>query len=468
MPLHPYLRPAYCFLLLALGMLAPALRAQTLANLVSVTRNSAATLRVGDTVNYTVVIAPGSSAVTSVTLYCSGLSWEKTIVQTSPASNSVQMTAVTDATWLNSLSTGAVPADYITSVEIRHASGTRSRFFNDGSRVDTAQFVVSGTHTASFANTGFRMEYGPNAPWVTTQPASQTVAPGASVTFSFRTSSTAFLRYQWQKNQAPISGATSATYTIARVTTADAGRYRVYITSSEGIVTSEEAVLTVSTAPAATAPAITTQPASLAISAGASATFNVAASGTAPLSYQWRKNGVAISGATSASYSINAASAGDAATYTVVVSNSAGSVTSQDATLTVTTPGKVKNISVRIVVPDGGLLTAGFVLDSPKKMLVRAVGASLAQFGVPAATTMADPSITVYNSAGAVVAQNDNFTSSATLNAATSGVGAFGLSSAKDAALLIDLPAGAFTLQLRATDGKGGDCLVEAYDADGL
>jgi hypothetical protein len=88
------------------------------------------------------------------------------------------------------------------------------------------------------------------------------------------------------------------------------------------------------------APSILTQPASQTINAGQTATFFVTASGTAPLSYQWQKNGVAISGAISASYTTPAETAG--AQFVVVVSNSAGSATSNVATLTVNTvPGAI-------------------------------------------------------------------------------------------------------------------------------
>jgi len=84
------------------------------------------------------------------------------------------------------------------------------------------------------------------------------------------------------------------------------------------------------------APAITTQPSNQSVSAGQSATFGVKASGT-PLAYQWRRNGTAISGATSANFVTAAAvQADDGARFSVVVSNSAGSATSADATLTVT------------------------------------------------------------------------------------------------------------------------------------
>jgi hypothetical protein len=87
-----------------------------------------------------------------------------------------------------------------------------------------------------------------------------------------------------------------------------------------------------------TAPAITTQPANQSVTAPATATFSVVASGTAPLSYQWQMNNSNISGATSASYTTPAtSSADDGETFDVVVTNSAGSATSNTATLSVST-----------------------------------------------------------------------------------------------------------------------------------
>src|SRR5262245_27083109 len=87
----------------------------------------------------------------------------------------------------------------------------------------------------------------------------------------------------------------------------------------------------------ATAPAITTQPGNASVTVGGPATFTVAASGSDPLSYQWQKNGSAISGATGASYTTPAASTADNGTmFSVVVTNTAGSATSNNAQLTVT------------------------------------------------------------------------------------------------------------------------------------
>lgn len=89
------------------------------------------------------------------------------------------------------------------------------------------------------------------------------------------------------------------------------------------------------TTDSAAAPAIATQPASVSVTAAASASFTVSATGGGTLAYQWRKGGSAIGGATAATYTIVATTAADAGSYDVVVSNSAGSVTSAAATLTV-------------------------------------------------------------------------------------------------------------------------------------
>jgi hypothetical protein len=83
------------------------------------------------------------------------------------------------------------------------------------------------------------------------------------------------------------------------------------------------------------APEITTQPASQLVSAGASVTFKVVATGTAPLQYQWRRNADNIPGATSDTLALDAVQEANAGTYTVVVKNAGGTATSLGAVLTV-------------------------------------------------------------------------------------------------------------------------------------
>src|SRR5437899_6493880 len=95
------------------------------------------------------------------------------------------------------------------------------------------------------------------------------------------------------------------------------------------------------------APSITTQPTNRTVTAGQTATLSVSATGTAPLSYQWQKNGMAISGATSNVYTTPPATSSDnGAQFTVVISNTAGSLTSDAATLTVNPPAAPGTINV--------------------------------------------------------------------------------------------------------------------------
>jgi Immunoglobulin domain/CARDB len=164
----------------------------------------------------------------------------------------------------------------------------------------------------------------------TAQAAAQTATAGQAVTFSVSADGTSPFSYQWYKNSVAISGATSSSYTLSACAACDTGTYYVVVSNLAGSTTSDNAVLTVNTAPA-----ITTQPTNQAATVGASVTFTAAASGTPAPTYQWQKNGVNISGATNASYTIASVAATDDATYTVVATNSAGSAISSSATLTV-------------------------------------------------------------------------------------------------------------------------------------
>jgi len=150
---------------------------------------------------------------------------------------------------------------------------------------------------ANVTGLNFTASAAPVAPSITTQPASQTVTAGQTGSFSVAATGTAPFTYQWQKNGVAISGATSSSYTTPATTTSDNGaQFAVVVSNTAGSVTSSAAILTVNAAPVA--PSITAQPASQAVTAGQTASFSVAATGTAPLTYQWQKNRVAITGAT--------------------------------------------------------------------------------------------------------------------------------------------------------------------------
>jgi hypothetical protein len=180
----------------------------------------------------------------------------------------------------------------------------------------------------------------PGAPQITTQPASQTVNAGQTATFTVVASGAA-LTYQWKKSGATIAGATSASYTTPVAASTDNGAvFTVVVTNSAGTATSNGATLTVNSAPQ-----ITTQPASRTVTVGQTATFTVVASGNPAPTYQWKKGGTAISGATSASYTTPATVIGDnGTTFTVVITNTLGSTTSNAATLTVTAAATGTNV----------------------------------------------------------------------------------------------------------------------------
>ncbi len=176
------------------------------------------------------------------------------------------------------------------------------------------------------------------APEILAQPSDQTITSGQSATFSVTASGTAPLAYQWQKNGAPISGATAASYHTPATTAADSGAsFAVVVTNSAGSTISSSAKLTVTeSGGGAVAPSITAQPADQSVKSGQTATFSVSANGTAPLTYQWLRSGLPISGATSASYTTAAVGPYESgATFAVTVKNSAGSVTSRAAKLSV-------------------------------------------------------------------------------------------------------------------------------------
>jgi len=130
--------------------------------------------------------------------------------------------------------------------------------------------------------------------------------------------------------------------------------------------------------------------------------------------------------------------------------------------------GKAVNLSTRKVVPSYDTLIVGFVInsDSPRQVLVRAVGPTLGNFGVSG--TMADPSFTLYRPDGSVVAALDDYAPDTFINRAVSLSGAFPVSDRREAMQVINLVPGLYTVHVKAAPGTaGGDVLVEVYDLTG-
>ena len=216
--------------------------------------------------------------------------------------------------------------------------------------------------------------------------------------------------------------------------------------------------------PVGSVPNIATQPTGGTIAYGADLTLSVAASATPAPTYQWQVDGVNIAGATSSSYTTSTPG-----TYTVVLTNSAGSVTSSPAVITAAT--RLINISSRAFVgTNANIEIAGFVISGPpgttEQVLVRGVGPTLSQFGVTGFLTQ--PVLTLFNSAGNQVATNTGWNSAS--NAAqiaaaftTTGAFAFPLDSA-DSALLVSLPPGAYTAEINGLNSTTGVALAEVYE----
>ncbi len=172
---------------------------------------------------------------------------------------------------------------------------------------------------------------------ITQHPASQVVCEGGTAIFDITTTGNGALTYEWRKDGEGIPGATQPSFTITPVSPSDAGTYDVVVSNNIcSTVTSNPATLSVTVSPPLT---IISHPASISTCEATMATFNVEVAGPGPLSYQWRHDGVPISGATDESYTIDPVLPSHAGEYDAVVANGCTSATSDTATLTVEAEG---------------------------------------------------------------------------------------------------------------------------------
>lgn len=297
---------------------------------------------------------------------------------------------------------GTVPLSYQWQKNGVNISGATSASYTtpaatSGDNGSTFRCVVSNTAgSVTSAQAILTVTVAIIPPAITQQPVSDTVNVGQTATFTVAASGSVPLSYQWQKNEVNIGGATSASYTTPLATSGDNGSaFRCVVSNAAGSVTSTQAILTVTTA--IIPPAITQQPVSDTVNVGQTATFSVVASGTAPLSYRWQKNGSNISGATSASYTTPPAASGDnGKTFRCVVSNTAGSVTSGPAVLTVMAliPPTITQQPVNDTVIVGQTATFTVVANGSaplsyqwKKNGSNISGATSASYTTPAATS---------------------------------------------------------------------------------
>lgn len=169
-------------------------------------------------------------------------------------------------------------------------------------------------------------------PRVVTQPADAEKDTGQSLTLTVTAAGTSPLTFQWWKDDSPLPGRTAEQLAMESVIPPDGGRYWVVVSNQLGSVTSRVAVVKVWD------PRITLEPESLARKYGQQAKFEVAAVGTAPLTYQWWKDDVPLANADLPTLDLGLVSGGHDGSYRAVVHSSWGSVTSRVAQLTVEDP----------------------------------------------------------------------------------------------------------------------------------
>lgn len=168
---------------------------------------------------------------------------------------------------------------------------------------------------------------------IVTQPESQDACEGEAVTLAVVATSSQEITFQWRKDEVDVPDAVNSTLVISPAVVGDSGDYDVVVTNACGSATSDPATVTVESC--IPCPVIETQPSDLAVCSGDPASFSVSATGEGTLTYQWRRNGSDITGATSPTYTIPSVNFTFEGSYDVVVTNECGDTISSAATLTV-------------------------------------------------------------------------------------------------------------------------------------
>ena len=361
---------------------------------------------------YTLTVTDPKGNVVSTT--CVVTPTQVTITPISPANQTlapgqIPFTATATGGATNNLTWSATAGAF--SGNVWTSPTTAGTYTITATSVDESSVSVSTTVTLS-------------APVITAQPASQHICTGSglllTVTASYASS------YQWSFNGTAIPGATNSSYTVSAVASANAGNYSVTVTNGLGSVTSNVAVVAVGSS-------ITSNPASVSLYPTQTALFTVSGQGVGTLSYQWYQipsggsTGAAISGATSTNYvtpPVDTTYDGDQ--YYATVTDSCGTLTSTNATLTVTAgnvPPTILTQPVGETVAPGGTTSFSVVASGTPTLTYQwyripagqtagtaIAGATSATYTVPAtATTAANDQDSYYvivsNSYGQAVSQ---------------------------------------------------------------
>ncbi len=281
-------------------------------------------------------------------IYAAGASGKcrGTYFTTQPQSQSV---AAGGNVSFGALASGTPPLSYrwqLNGVDLGGATSTNFSL-TAAQSTDAGNYTAIVTGPAGSATSAVAVLTVVSPPTITDQPQSQTNSEGSSALLGVTVSGNGLLSYQWLHNgvsltdDGRVTGAKTNALFINPLQTSDAGSYWVVVTNLAGAATSDVAVLAVPIVPMP--PNVVTQPVSQTLSTGINATFQVAATGSSPLSYQWQKNGVNLanggdySGVSSNALTVMSLQLNDAGSYRVLITNAFGATTSIVATLTVYT-----------------------------------------------------------------------------------------------------------------------------------
>lgn len=352
----------------------------------------------------------GSYTVTVQNSIGSSTSAANTLTVLNPPVIVLQASAVVDQNSTLNLSptiTGKTPITYSWKFNNATLTGKTSAVLS----VSNMQATNAGNYSLTAANADGTVSASVSvgvftSPVIITQPQSVTNANGANATFSANAAGGSPLSYQWFFGSNVITGATANVLSLTNINLANIGTYYMVVSNRLGITNTLMVNLGVSYPPV-----ITTQPQSSAINVGSSASFNVIASGKAPLTYQWYLNGTAIGGATTSTYTVTGATINSAGTYMVKLTNPDGAVSSQGASLTVIAPPTIITQPIDLVVNRGQAASFTAAVSSQaavtfqwyynSAVITGATSATLALSNIQL-TQQGSYQLTVNNSAGSI------------------------------------------------------------------
>lgn len=430
-------------------------------------------------------------------------------VISSPASTSVAAGANVT---LEVQATGTLPLSYQWTRDGAPLAGeTRTSLaLNNVAWGDSGSYVVIVTNAFGVVASAPAVIAVAGPPTILEAPADKAVLVGQTLTLNVNASGAGPLTFQWQRNGQPIAGATTAAFVLPQVSITDAGAYTVVVTNSAGSTVSAAGTVTVGTSAIANlsirAPAGAAERTLIAgfVVSGANRRVLVQSPTLAQFGVQdaladpklavyqggtvvaqnddWgtATNQAEIATAVAQLGAMELTAGGpDAAVfielpagvYTAqVATNGAAAGVGLAAVFAAGGDGRLDNVSGRCFVGTGdAIVIGGFVItgDMPKPMLVRAIGPALSDYGVEG--VLLDPQLEVF-SGGTVIEANDDWSAESgaaeEVAATAARLGAFVLETgSKDAALLLTLPPGAYTVQMSGVNGQTGVGLLEIYDA---